>query len=345
LAECLAGRGLAAGAPGIPSDVPAPMRQLCQFRVTLENCRARGVPALNDVPSAEVARAMCAVVGAPFSTGVHVISPLRLEGNEFDIALHYLDQGLPVGVGAMPTAGVTAPVSLPALFVQALAEVMGGYAVLRLLGCEQASFWVNAYPADMHTANLVMGSPEHVLCDLMQLAINAHYSGGTPAKGFMTMSKSPDMQAATDAATHTATLALAGATSFSDAGTLSLDEVYSVEKLLIDLEIADYARRLTQGVGFDAAALGWEQIAAGVESGTFMAEPETVAHYRDVYWLPRLFTHELLGQWQAGGAASLRQKAMAEAHAARRSYAYELPADQSRELKRIYSSAERSLVP
>ncbi|MHB0876335.1 MAG: trimethylamine methyltransferase family protein [Anaerolineae bacterium] len=344
LVECLRDRGLRGGAPGIPADVPAPLRQLRQFRITLENCQHRGAPALNDVATAEAAREMCDAVGASFSTGVHVVSPLRLEANEVDIAMHYRAENLPLSVGTMPTAGVTAPVQPVGLFVQAMAEVMGGYAVFRMLGFDRASFWVNAYPADMRTLSITFGSPEHIICDLMQMAINAHYSGSAPAKGLLTMSKLPDMQAAADAATHTAVLALAGATSFCDAGTLSLDEVYSPEKLVIDLEIADYALRLARGFSFDEGLLDWQGVASGVEQGTFMAEPDTLRHHRAVYWVPRLFTHELLGQWQAAGARSLRQRAVEAVAEARKTYDYALPADQSRELDRIYRHAEGQLL-
>jgi trimethylamine---corrinoid protein Co-methyltransferase len=344
LADCLRDRGLVGGAPGIPSDVPPPLQQLRQLKITLENGHNRGVPAFNDLAAVELAREMCAVVGTAFHPGVHVVSPLRLEGNEVDTALHFRGENPPLGVGSMPTAGVTAPVQPVGLFVQSMAEVMGGYAVFRLLGYDHASFWMNAYPADMRTMNLTFGSPEHILLDLMQLAINAHYSGSAPAKSLLTMSQLPDMQAAADGAMHTGVLALAGARSFCDAGTLSLDEVYSPEKLLIDLEIADYTARVVRGFSFDAGLVGWEAIASGVREGTFMAEADTLRHFRDVYWPSRLFGHELLGQWQAGGARTLRERATEAMREARQRYDYALPDDQAREIDRIYRFAEGSLL-
>lgn len=344
LAEALRGRGVLGGAPGFPSDTPPHLRQIKQFKITLENCRSRGHPGPDLIPEAELIREMCRVVGADFHTGVHVISPLRLEGNELDIAMHFAADGLSVPVGTMPTAGVTAPIRLPALFVQAMAEAIGGCAILRLAGLEHASFWVNAYPADMRSLNLVYGSPEHILCDLMQLAINGWYGLATAAKGLITMAKEPDMQAATDGAMHTAALMLAGATTISGAGALSHDEAYSPEKLMIDCEIVEYVQRLLRGFPFELSPALEEEIAQGIAAGGFAGLESTVRSYRDVYWLPRLFTHDLLGQWQREGAPSLRDRARAAMEEAVRGYDYALPAEQQSELDRIYTWAEAHLM-
>lgn len=340
----LAHRGLTCNAPGFPMDVPAPVRPVKQFKLTLENAASQAAPAPDSIGMAEAIREMSAVVGAPFSLGLHVVSPLRMEGNEFDIAMHYATSGYHISVGTMPTAGVTGPVRLPALFVQAMAEVMGGYALLRLLGVRNCSFWVNAYPADMRHLNLIYGSPEHVICDLMQLAINAYYGVSTAAKGYLTMSKAADMQAAAESASHTAVLALAGARFMGGAGALSLDEMYSPEKLMVDLEIGDHVQRLLRGFEFDAAALAAEAIAEGALAADFIGHSDTLAHYRDVYWMPRLFTHEQLAQWQAAGARTLKERALAETEAAVSGYTFALPCEQQRELDRIYARAEATLL-
>lgn len=343
LTEALSPLGVLGGAPGFPSDVAPAMSAIRQFKITLENCRYRGHPGADLIQAAEVIREMCQVVGAPFSTGVHMISPLRLEGNECDIALHFEAESLSVPVGTMPVAGVTAPVQLEGLFQQAMAEVMGGYALLRLAGLQNVSFWVNAYPADMQSLSLVYGSPEHILCDLMQLAINRWYGRSTAAKSLTTMAKAPDMQAATDAATHTAVLMMAGASTTSGAGALSLDEVYSPVKLMIDCDVVDYCRRLVRGLQYPAATSFEDDILQGIAEGTFAGLGATVQAYREVYWHPRLFTRDSLARWQHGGEVSLQQAALDQITKAQRQYDYSLPVEQQRELDRIYARAEAAL--
>lgn len=344
LVEALRIRQVSGGAPGIPMDIPPRLQQIMQFKITLENGRDRSLPAINEPQAGEVIREMCHVVGIPFSTALHMISPLRLEGNEFDLVLHFAMKDREVGVGTMPTAGVTAPVQLPQLFIQSMAEVIGGFAVLRLLGFDKAGFWVNAYPADMHNLGLIMGSPESILCDLMQLAINAYYGVTVTTKPLLTMSHTLDMQTATDSAAHGMALALAGATRFCDGGSLSLDEIWSPEKLLIDCEIIAYLQQVTKGFTFDEEFFCTECFAEGIETGMFVGLDATARHYRDVYWRPRLFRHDKLAQWQAEGEQTLRDHARDAIAEAMQTYDYQLPAEQQRELDRLYHWAEAHLV-
>ena len=112
------------------------------------------------------------------------------------------------------------------------------------------TFGVGIFPFDLRAGSQVFGSPENLLYQMLCMDLNRFY--GRPPDGgpgnIHVMSKIPDMQAAADKAAIMAWGASLGQRHFGAAGTLSLDDIFSAEQLILDCEIRDWVEAAIRGV-------------------------------------------------------------------------------------------------
>jgi len=256
LIDTLHDRGLRGRCPGWPSDVPPILQPLMHYKISCQYTRNPSLPPQTStklVPYlCEMAQVVGQTSGNSWSAGFHPISPLKLEGDEFDIALHYwkkFGNRLSLWVGPMPIMGVTAPVFFPAALAQSLAEALAAFMFFKLLTNNGSVFFsFNFYAFDMKYGTFAQGGPEDALIALVRNQLSQWYGYATNAgdKALLTLGHLPDAQAAAEKAGKTVVSLLAGATNLNGAGSLSLDETFSPEQLLIDLEIAAWAGRVAR---------------------------------------------------------------------------------------------------
>ena len=199
---------------------------------------------------------------------------------------------------------------------------------------------IRAYPFDMKYAAFVYGSPEDLLATLIQIQLNQFYGIPVVAKSLLTTAKWPDAHAAAEKAAHTLAAALMGARIFTNAGLLSVDEIYSAEQLIIDYEIVQYVQRVCEGFEVTdetLAVAAIEEVALG--AGNYLLHPTTLANYRKATWDPSLFTHSTMRQWLDKGMPDLIGRARKIAQKRIAEHDYLLDAATRRELDRIYAWA------
>ena len=335
--------------PGFPADVPLALRPLMQYRIGAENGRFGGNA---DVPSVEIAqyiRRMDEVMGRKrgFSMPLYMVSPLRMEADSLERILHFLEERPNISVSSMPSIGVSAPIFFPGAFVLSIAEVLGGYAVLKLLAGDDlhVSYSFNAHPFDMKYTTMIFGSPEHNLCELTQFAVNRFYGVERHSgRALRSMAKRPGVQATAEKSASAVIAALAGVRSFSGGGTLALDEVFSGEQLVIDCEITAYAERFIRGYEFSEEALGFHIIRDTAAAGGFLAHGTTLEQYREVLRMPALFHHSRLKRWKDQGEPELREEAKAVAREMIAQCDFHLDGEKRRGLEEIYREAEKKLL-
>ena len=161
------------------------------------------------------------------------------------------------------------------------------------------------------------------------------------AKSLLTSSKQPDPHAAAEKCAQTVAAALAGARCFTNAGLLSVDEVYSPEQVVIDYEIVQYAKAICRGYEFSDDSLA---VAAMEEVGygkTFLDHDTTLANYRTAFWEPELFDHRMMQTWQADGGETIRERAREIARRRIAAHDFAMPDDVQRDLDAIYERAKR----
>ena len=292
------------GSPPVrPLDLPETLQEVAMYKAAWEYSDRRpelffDTTPMSTVRTAEIIYEMAQAIDKPFAVGMYLISPFTCPREGLEVIAAFLDRQVPMWVGTMPIAGLSAPIFMLGAHVQALAELMAGITLLHSLAGDQVDiYWppidsVRAHPFDMRYASFVYGSPEDLLGTLLQAQINQRYGVPLVAKSLLTTAREPDQQAAAEKCAHTLAAALAGARIFINAGFLAVDEYISPAQVVVDNEIVEYVRHVIAGLSVDDEAMGIQTIrdvASG--NGDFLGHETTLRCFREANWDPSLFTH------------------------------------------------------
>jgi trimethylamine--corrinoid protein Co-methyltransferase len=348
LMDTLADDGVYGTPPGIPVEEPPDLHPIAQYRIAALYARQGASPV--DPTSAKTVNHlldMAEVMRRPiYSLPVYIPTPLRLGGESLDVVLACVDRLSHISVSSMPSTGASAPIHPFGALALAAAEVIGGMIAVRILTGKPATFDVNIFPFDLRAGAMVFGSPENMLFQMLCADFNRFYGwtrSGVP-NNIHVMSKLPDAQSAADKAAIMAVGAFLGARHFSCAGTLSLDDVFSPEQLLLDCEIRDWVQRAIQGVWLGEEAVGdWlAEIQTGAQRG-FMGLDSTLDYYLDHTWYPRRFQRGAVGPWLTAGQPRLSERLRDEIRRRIAAHDFELDAERRREIERIYQAARKAV--
>jgi len=356
LSDALRERDVLGSAPGAPQDLPPRLQSVAQYKICIEWSRAEHYSPISSVAEYRYIREMARSIGEDFRMECYLVSPLRMEGDEVTSVIDYLEtcapgeKPVPVGTTSMPTMGLSAPVDPLAVFVLGIAEAMGGFIALSLAYDDdiQVDFRrANAYPCDFRTGNLVVGSPEAMLIEIVRRDLDRFYRHGSFARAVRTMSGVVGIQTAAEKAAGAMAAALSGYDTWFGGGLIGLDEVFSPVQLLIDCEIRDYALRVAQGFvadeEFDDVAILTDVLTNANDALPFMTHPTTVQNYRKVFRNPRLFRRDAFRGDQAP-IEDIAERAREEIKRLLRSHTYRLDADKLREVNKIYARAKQELT-
>jgi trimethylamine--corrinoid protein Co-methyltransferase len=344
--------GMYGSAPVKPMDLPPLLQELAHYKVSWEYSDRRpgaifDANPISSLQAADYIYEMAQAAAKPFAMGLWIISPFRVTTENLELLYHFRGRNVPFWVATMPVAGTTAPIFMPGAYLQSVAELLAGLTLIHLMA-DGAPIYssiidsIRAYPFDMKFASFVYGSPEDLLATLIQIQLNQFYDIPVVAKSLLTSSKWPDAHAAAEKAAHTLAAALMGARIFTNAGLLSVDEIYSAEQLVIDYEIVQYVQRVCEGFEVTEETLAVaaiEEVALG--AGNYLLHPTTLANYRKATWDPSLFSHSTMRQWLDKGMPDLIGRARKIAQQRIAEHDYLLDAGTRRELDRIYARAAR----
>ena len=349
LVDALSDRGVTSGPPGCPTDVPPPLQPVVQYWVSATYCRHGQRPV--DAKSAEslpYVMEMADALGHPMQRlPVYVFSPLTLSGESLRCALAFGERLSGVHVSDMASMGCSAPIHAGDAFALCAAEVVGSAILVQSLADGLPVSWsIRLCPVDLSRLTMVLGSPEDFLLQLANAEINAflHGTQWSPAVGAIhTSAKLPGAQACAEKSSAMTAGALLGARRFGVAGTLSLDEVFSPEQLLYDVEIKDSVQRLVKGLDGDCdSERCLRDVAEGMTQRGFAGVDSTLDAYREVYWHPALFERRFLSGWQGAGEKTIRQMAQAMVRELVDRHDYALEGQVQREVDRILTAARRA---
>ena len=263
-ADAVSSDGVHAGAPGFPSDVPTDLQAVAQYRIGALYSRSGGdLGGVRSPVALEHIMTMAEAMGRPIrSLPVYIISPLRLRGESLDLALHFQDRIESVQAYSMPAAGATAPIEPFGGLCLALAEVLGGFVLLRELTKLTVDFALSLYHFDLRAMAMVFGSPENFLLNTLITDLHSYYGyrRGRGSGEIYVMAPRPGPQAAAEKASIMTAGALLGSRHFSGAGALSMDDIFSPQQLLLDREVRDHVQRLVQGLDVGDSGQDWVEL-------------------------------------------------------------------------------------
>jgi trimethylamine:corrinoid methyltransferase-like protein len=349
LIDSLAGDGVFGAPPGIPTEVHPDLQPLAQYRIAATYARQGASPVDPTAPhTARFLMEMAEVMGHPMrGLPVYIPTPLRLGGESLAVVMACLDRLDHISVSSMPATGLSAPVQPFGALGLAAAEVIGGMIAVKLLTGKPVTCAANIFPGDLREGSMVFGSPENMLFQMLCSDVNRFY--GWPAESgpgnYHVMAKSANGQSAAEKAAIMMLGAGLGARHFSCAGTLSLDEIFSAEQLLLDCEIRDWVQRAVRGLnpGEDECEDWLVEIRRGVE-GNFMNLDSTLDYYQEHTWYPRRFTRKAIGPWLEEGQPQLSERLRSEARQRIARHDFELAVHQKREIERVYAAAEKTIL-
>ena len=342
----LAGEGLSGGrAAGVPQDVPAEMQFLITHYIDcVYSRRPGGWGIIQSEAMMHYFLEMAEVMELPKSIGTEMISPLRFMGQSIDLALDYHDRGMTVGIDPMPILGVTAPADWHMAWAQSVAENVGSYALFRAcgireLGCPSFRLFLSNPAAAM----TYFSAPQHIAALLTRRRVRQFFGLSTlSAELMLVTSKVPDSQAAMEKMAGCLLGRLFDFPYLEGAGGLWLDEIFSPQQLLIDVEI----KHFVEGIKADFADFNETPqdiisvMEEGVRAGGFLAHDLSLDRFREFAWESRLFDLRPRAAWD-GTPQSLLAKAARIAEEKIDAYEYELTGDRRRALDEIVARAKR----
>jgi len=342
--------------PLAPKDVPPEIEVITAWKLALENSEEIWGGPLTSVDDLECVHEMTQAVGiaGPIWCTEVTISPLTINPQAMDLILAYLDKGLLVQgePGPMISAGCTGPVFAPAFFIQAVAEWLGAYVILKVISDDQlGNDWrfrtlfngglrFEPMHFDMHGGSIAFGTPESLLFRLCARQIFRHLGGSREVGGaFRTCAKEIDAQCIAQRVMNVFAEALDGVRVFVAAGMLANDDAVSPELLVIDAEIMDHVRRVVRGMTFvDDPEKSLQAIADTGPGGNYLCHETTAELYQDTYSFPGLFDYQTLPQWHASASPSLIEKAQGFIREKLAGYEFRLDLAVQQQMDRIYKT-------
>jgi len=338
------------GHAGCPTDVPPALQPVVQYCISATYSRhARRRVDSKSLVTMPYIMEMGEVLGNPLKAlPIYIFSPLTLGGESLDCVMRFKDRLSSAHVSNMPSLGCTVPINVGDAFALSAAEVIGAAILLREIVDIPVGWGFGVFPIDLRTLTMVFGSPENFLLQLVTSEVSAYFHGTEwyPAAGNIhTIARFPGAQSCAEKTSLMTAGALLGARSFGSVGLLSLDEVFSAEQLVYDLEIRDHTQRLVQGIDGDCdPERCLNDVIEGIQRKNFVTLESTLESYRQFYWHPELFDRQFFSAWEGKGAKTNREKAHEIIRGLLSQHEYELESELRSELDKIVAKAKAELL-
>jgi trimethylamine--corrinoid protein Co-methyltransferase len=267
--------------------------------------------------------------------------PLRHDAGALSKIVACAASEVPLVCAPAPSAGSTAPRSVPATVVVANAEVLSAL-VLHQHVRPGAPFVYGAGggATDMRTAGDPYTAPDLYLalqagCDLARFYRLPSYSYVG-----ISVSKALDGQWSAETALTTMAGALARATLLHGFGGLDNGMEAAYEAIVLGDELAGYAKAFLREVPLDDCALALDEIAAAGPGGNHLGAEYIRRRYRES-WTSELFDHAGFERWSADGSLTLLDRVRAKVARLRSEpRTFELSAGQVAELAAIVAEGQ-----
>ena len=263
--------------------------------------------AVRGTPEALRARPLCVFSCCP-------TAPLKWSYETSQNVIDCARAGVPVEFISMPLAGFVAPVTLVGSVVQHAAETLSGVVLSQLAMAGAPVVWGGS-PAvfDIRYETTPMGAVETMMLDCANAEIGKRLN--LPTQGYIALSdaKALDAQAGLETGMGALLAGLSGINSVSGPGMLDFESCQSLEKLVLDDEIAGMVARLRRGIeprdDFPSRPL-FEEL---LRDGHLLIAAHTRKHRQEQIRFPSPVVERApLGRWREEGETTLGQRASRE---------------------------------
>jgi len=230
----------------------------------------------------------------PLSPIISPISPLNNDGEALEAALIYAEAGLPVCFATMPVMGSTGPASIAGTLVIGNAEVLSAACLIQL-ACPGAPVTYPPYTGVMnpYTGDCVVSTRNQYPFYAASVQLGHHY--GLPVSstfGGSDLRQPSCWETAKEDAVDAFYICATGPDMLPCMGMMETYTLLHPEKLILDDDIIQSVRSMTQGIPINAKTLNVEEIGNIGPGGHFLGTDYTLKNLRDL-WNPGI-----CHQWQ-----------------------------------------------
>ncbi|MCM8759477.1 MAG: trimethylamine methyltransferase family protein [Candidatus Omnitrophica bacterium] len=324
-----------------PTDLPQKLAEIATYKLCLDvSDRVFGAGVFSDENVFDFVHEMLFVINSRYELGMHMISPMAFDPFLLEMAIKYIRRKPSFSVGNMPMMGATIPIDFFGALAQSCAEVLGGAAILKLLAPEcDVSFVPFIYPFDMKYGTIVYGGPDFIKGNLILNQVAQFYGTTVMAKAFNTMAKFPDDAQLGINLCGCVLMMMAGMKKFGWSGTCCIDEIGSIEKVIIDYEIFRMAKHIVDGIELTFYDVS-EIVSQCIKEGTFIMHESTLTNYKKQFFESEIFSNETFAKWDSSGRTRLVDKVREQAKKLLNQHHFERNKDQQKELDRIWEEAK-----
>jgi len=240
------------------------------------------------------------------------IAPLKHPDVLVDAVLACGEAGIPIEICSMPIAGATGPITLAGSLLMSNVEMLAAVVFGQLAHPGMPMIFApRIMVMDMASGYALTGSMENALLVTAgaQLAKEAYHMP-VNMHGPYTDSLLNDCQAGVENTYFSLLPALAGADILTGAGHLQGGLVVNFTQLVLDDEIVGTVNRAIEGLTVDEETLGFEAVAASIETDNLLMHPHTMRHLRADRYRPQLMTRMARATWEEKGSQSMRDRAV-----------------------------------
>ena len=251
---------------------------------------------------------------------------------------------IPVEYVSMPLSGFVAPVTLVGTLVQHTAETLSGIVISQLTNPGTPVLYGGS-PAifDVRYETTPMGAVETMMIDCAYNEIGKHL--GLPTQAYIGLSdaKQLDAQAGLESSMGATLAALAGINNISGPGMLDFESCLSLEKLVVDNEIAGMALRLIRGIEPKEDFPALPRFEELLKDRHLLISKHTRRYLREEHYFPgAAIDRANRARWQEEGGLTLGQRAHREVERLIADYRpSRLPEEAKKELTKLMEAEAR----
>ncbi|MBN2156493.1 MAG: trimethylamine methyltransferase family protein [Candidatus Lokiarchaeota archaeon] len=240
--------------------------------------------------------------------------PLRWSDLTTQSLLDAAESMIPSEFISMPLSGASAPITLIGSITQHCAETLAGIVITQLARKGAPVIWGGS-PAilDMKHGTTPMGAIETMLINLGDVEMGKFFN--LPVQAYMSLGdgKIPDAQAGFEAGIGAVLAALGGINMVSGPGMLNFESTQSIEKLIIDNEIAGMAKHLIRGINDYDPPFASEILKDYNDKEELLSHPTTLKLFKKELFITEIVDRSSKEMWVKKGSKSIRGRAKEKA--------------------------------
>ncbi len=237
------------------------------------------------------------------------LTPLGLKPMDLEAIMRAARIGMVSHVCSLPSAGGTAPLTMPGLVVLGAAEILAMTAAAQAVapGAPVVAL-VNVYSLDMRSGAGLQSSVEAMQGAAMAMQfIKQAFGLPVHTYGLGCDSVAFDGQSMIERSLLSLLTGLGGADFLGGAGQLEVAKIISPLQLVIDDELIAMVRRLTAPMAVDDDSMAWSDLEAIAPGGHFLMTDHTLRHCHDGL-MPRAFARQSRDAWEEAGGHDMADR-------------------------------------